>query len=147
MSFKFKVQTMSRTKLGSSKPSTVNQHSHPQSFPTLPHTIVTQWWLPPFSTVCSLSFFGQNFRFSLCFSLDKTFVLPKRKFWSPKTVLGDLSRCFNCSIPLARFASYHHTRETLKRVLFVHTSLSMILSLSLSPVKVKVFQVSFFLQY
>ena len=54
--------------------------------------------------------FGQNFRF----------------------VLGGLSRCFNCSIPLARFASYHHTRETLKRALFVHTSLSMILSLSLS---------------
>jgi hypothetical protein len=58
-----------------------------------------------------LMFFGQNFRF----------------------VLGDLSRCFNCSIPRARFASYHHTRKTLKRTLFVHTSLSMTsLSLSLS---------------
>jgi hypothetical protein len=29
-----------------------------------------------------------------------------------RSVLGDFSRCFNCSIPRARFASYHHTRET-----------------------------------
>ncbi len=47
--------------------------------------------------ICSVrqefSRFGQNFRF----------------------VLGGLSRCFNCSIPRVRFASYHPTRETLKR--------------------------------
>ena len=66
---------------------------------------------------------GQNFRF----------------------VLGGLSRCFNCSIPLARFASYHHTRETLKRgFVCAHFSLHDPLSLSLSPVKVKEFQLSFF---
>ncbi len=58
--------------------------------------------------------FGQNFRF----------------------VLGGLSRCFNCSIPRARFASYHHTRETLKRARSC-TLLSLnSLYLSLSPVKV-----------
>ena len=52
--------------------------------------------------------FGQNFRF----------------------VLGGLSRCFNCSIPRARFTSYHHTRETLKRARSC-TLLSLQLSLSL----------------
>ena len=59
--------------------------------------------------------------------------------------MGGLSRCFNCSIPLARFASYHHTRETLKRgFVCAHFSLHDPLSLSLSPVKVKEFQLSFF---
>ncbi len=53
--------------------------------------------------------FGQNFRF----------------------VLGGLSRCFNCSIPRARFTSYHHTRETLKRARLC-TLHSPQLSLSLS---------------
>ncbi len=51
--------------------------------------------------------FGQNFRF----------------------VLGGLSRCFNCSIPRVRFASYHPTRETLKRARLC-TLLSLQLSLS-----------------
>ncbi len=55
-------------------------------------------------------FFGQNFRF----------------------VLGGLSLCFNCSIPRARFASHHHTRETLKRLVRAHSSLHRSLSLSLS---------------
>jgi hypothetical protein len=55
------------------------------------------------------TFFGQNFRF----------------------VLGGLSRCFNCSIPRPRFASYHHTRETLQRVRLC-TLLSPQFSLSLS---------------
>ncbi len=54
------------------------------------------------------SLFGQNFRF----------------------VLGGLSLCFNCSIPRVRFASYHHTRETLKRARSC-TLLSPQLSLSL----------------
>ena len=31
-------------------------------------------------------------------------------------VLGGLITLFHCSIPLTRFASYHHTRETLKGV-------------------------------
>jgi len=63
--------------------------------------------------------FGQNFRF----------VLFGQNF---RFVLGGLSRCFNCSIPRARFASYHHTRETLKRLVRAHSSLHRSLSLSLS---------------
>ena len=47
-----------------------------------------------------ITLFGQNFRLVLG-GLSRCF--------------NCLSRCFNCSIPRARFASYHHTRETLKR--------------------------------
>ncbi len=61
-----------------------------------------------YNAIKPLTLFGQNFRF----------------------VLGGLSRCFNCSIPRARFASYHHTRETLKRARSC-TLLSPQLSLSL----------------
>jgi hypothetical protein len=63
-------------------------------------------------------------------SLDKTFVL----LWGTyhvRFVLGDLSHCFNCSIPRVRFASYHHTREPLKRTRSC-TLLSPQLSLSLT---------------
>ena len=35
---------------------------------------------------------------------------------------GGLITLFHCSIPRARFASYHHIRENSKRVLFIHTS-------------------------
>jgi len=67
---------------------------------------VVVWWL----TLMFGVLFGQNFRF----------------------VLGGLSRCFNCSIPRARFARYHHTRETLKSARLC-TLLSPQLSLALSP--------------
>jgi hypothetical protein len=53
---------------------------------------------------------GQNFRF----------------------VFEGLSHGFNCSIPRARFVIYHHTRETLKRLVRVHSSLHISLSLSCS---------------
>jgi len=69
--------------------------------------LILRWSDPDPSLVC-ITLFGQNFRF----------------------VLGGLSRCFNCSIPRARFASYHHTRETLKRACSC-TLLSLQLSLSL----------------
>jgi hypothetical protein len=70
--------------------------------------LILRWSDPDPSLVC-ITLFGQNFRF----------------------VLGGLSRCFNCSIPRARFASYHHTRETLKRARSC-TLLSPQLSLSLT---------------
>ena len=69
------------------------------------------WCFDPDPSLVFSTLFGQNFRF----------------------VLGGLSRCFNCSIPHVRFASYHHTRETLKRVLFcAHFSLHNSPQLSLA---------------
>jgi hypothetical protein len=76
--------------------------------------------MSPLSLQVIVTLFGQNFRF----------------------VLGGLSHCFNCSIPRARFASYHHTRETLKRLVRAQSSLHNSLYLSFS--QVKVFYLSFF---
>jgi hypothetical protein len=85
-----------------------------------------RWQLPRWS--------GSYWTDKIAFS--GSYLLSEMSFWTKLGfVLGGLSLCFNCSIPRARFASYHHIRETLKRVC-LYTLLSLHLSLSLSSLGV-----------
>ncbi len=84
-------------------------------------------WRSPYDGLCFIT--QQRFLFS--YVIKKAYVKAPHALFGQnfRIVLGGLSRCFNCSIPRVRFASYHPTRETLKRARLC-TLLSPQLSLS-----------------
>ena len=127
---------------------TKSEHDTPERR-LVPYTDVVMGWTE------TTTYWPQSGHHPTHLFLDKTFVL----FWGAYHTVslfhtslwtklsfcfGGLITLFHCSIPRARFASYHHTRETLQRVCLC-TLLSPQLSPSLS-LKTEVFSFRFLRQ-